>query len=433
MVAAIMAASSSLIYYSQEARAYTLLVLLVTISAGSLLFYAQRVRDPAARPTRYLVLFVGCATLTLYTHFVGWFWALPAFVVLRLCVGRGGTEAQIRTVLVAIALFTALAIPEAVRVLAYAMSPADGFHWLRQASPLGFLATVGKVLLPLQPISPRLNESVCAALTGIVLTGVGCAAYRARVASPRLRDMAAPTMVIAVLLLQPLAVWLFGFVVRPIFLDRTMLTAVPGFALLLALTFRSRPTMAGAVISLYALAVLIGGSYHLKEDWTGVVAAVRSTASDRKHPIIVCAHWYVPAFREAAENRGFEGATLLAPVGRTMVRMSADLGADKDWPSSYATQVIARTVPAYRENHHRNFPPGEQVMVDGASLISANCSAGKRADIMRWLGPGQLTQVWHSAPRDDSQLLSVEQFTSTFPGLRQTAALSGLGGQPHSR
>ena len=124
--AALVALSFPLIDYSQEARAYSLLVLLVALSAT--FSCAGRGRQPGA-------LFGTLATclLAFYTHFGSVFWIGPAVMGL-LWLGR-------RQMVGPLALTAILAVPELLRISRY---PSEGFVWLAQATPLQAADTLSK-------------------------------------------------------------------------------------------------------------------------------------------------------------------------------------------------------------------------------------------------------------------------------------------------
>jgi hypothetical protein len=97
ITAVLAAVSPALIWYSQEARAYELLIL---TSAGALLFFAralQRLRAGAARPVD-LGLWALLASLSVTTHYFATFLVAPQALWLLLAAGRAYRGAAVRAV-----------------------------------------------------------------------------------------------------------------------------------------------------------------------------------------------------------------------------------------------------------------------------------------------------------------------------------------------
>ncbi|MFL6723536.1 MAG: hypothetical protein ACJ8E7_05285, partial [Sphingomicrobium sp.] len=129
--AALVALSFPLIDYSQEARAYALLVLLVTLSAG---FF---IRWTASRSLPHLLLALLFAILSFYTHLVSVFWIGPMFLAI-LCLGK-------RQAVQPLLLFVLLAVPEIHRLIVYNHVI---FSWLAEASPAEAGNTLARATLP---------------------------------------------------------------------------------------------------------------------------------------------------------------------------------------------------------------------------------------------------------------------------------------------
>jgi uncharacterized membrane protein len=267
--AALTALAFPLIDYSQEARAYSLLVLLVIASAGSFVWWGRTGRMPA------LVGALAFGLLAFYTHFAALFWVAP-LVLAALWTGKRRAVAPLLGMAI-------LAVPEAARLARY---PQSGFSWLLQAD-LGQAAdTLSRALLPFRP--PALAALVVAAVL----------AWRAWVHRAALRNWASANRpaaaVLLILLAVPLEVWLFGFVVKPIFMTRTILIAVPGFVLALALllSFEQR-FVRFAVVGLYAAGLIATGTMRPREDWRGIARRVGSDS------VLVCQVWQAPAMEHA--------------------------------------------------------------------------------------------------------------------------------------
>jgi mannosyltransferase len=271
--AALVALSFPLIDYSQEARAYSLLVLLVTISAAFFVRWSKT-RGPAA----LFGTLITCL-LAFYTHFASVFWIGPAVLAL-LWLGR-------RRLVAPLLLTAILAVPELLRIFRY---PSEGFIWLAQATPIQAADTLAKALLPFRPAAAWL-------LVAIPVVGWRGWIHRSRIdAWARANPGAA--VAIAILAAVPLLAWLFGLVARPIFMTRTILIGVPGIILAIALLLKFEQRIARFfVVALYALSLLVTGTTRPKEDWRRVAEQVGNDA------VLVCEPWQVTAVRHAAGDR----------------------------------------------------------------------------------------------------------------------------------
>lgn len=269
LTAALVALSFPLIDYSQEARAYSLLVLLVTLSAGSFLWWARTER------LGLLVASLGFALAAFYTHFSAIFWVGPLTLA---AIWTGKRRAV--SPLLAMAI---LAVPELSRLAQYHQ---PGFSWLLQASPTRAANTFARAVLPF-----RLSGGL--ALAVALLLGWRMWVHRDALARWVKANRSA-AIVLMIFLTVPLAAWLFGFALKPIFMPRTILLALPGILLAMALLlhFEHRLVRAG-VIALYAMSLLVTGTMRPREDWRGVARRVGSDA------VLMCQSWQAAAMKHA--------------------------------------------------------------------------------------------------------------------------------------
>lgn len=271
--AALVALSFPLIDYSQEARAYSLLVLLVTLSAA---FFVRWSRTRRPRPLHMSLL---ACLLAFYTHFASVFWIGPA-VAAMLWLGR-------RQVMAPLLLTAILAVPEIFRVARF---PSEGFIWLAQATPMQAADTLAKALLPFRPAAGWL-------LLAALLIG-----WRARIHRPKLvawaRANPGAAIAIGILAAAPMLVWLFGLATRPVFMTRTILIGVPGAILGAALLLKFEQRFARlVVVGLYGVSLLVTGPTRQKEDWRRVAEQVGTDA------ILLCEPWQVAAMRHVTTGK----------------------------------------------------------------------------------------------------------------------------------
>jgi 4-amino-4-deoxy-L-arabinose transferase-like glycosyltransferase len=197
------AVAGPLVDYSQEDRAYSVLALLTLLSALAL---QRAIQVTGTRRRWALAGFITATLLALYTHFIAFFWAAPACLVLRIDADRSKDPTRVRA-----AWMTALALaigaaPEVLRTFRYA-TEATGFHWLRQPGALDFGRLVLSQWLPV----------------GGTILGLGVAAALLLLAARRRASIAdwarrrpSSALILGALLLQPLALWGFGFFAQPV-------------------------------------------------------------------------------------------------------------------------------------------------------------------------------------------------------------------------
>lgn len=266
----LVALSFSLIDYSQEARAYSLLILLVVLAAA---FFIRWVREGKQGDL------LACTLLNLlsfYTHPVSVFWIGPVSLAM-LVLGRS------RAVL-PLALTAILAMPEIWRVTHY---PSEDFYWLLQASPGQALNTITRAALPF-----RLGGPV-AALTAVLLGWRVCV-HRAGL-SGWAKSNPGAAIALLILLGAPLLIWLSGFIAKPIFMTRTILIAVPALLMALALLLRFEHRLARfVVVALFGCGLLATGTVRPKEDWRAIADRVGDEA------ILMCQARQAAAMRHAS-------------------------------------------------------------------------------------------------------------------------------------
>lgn len=140
--------SAPLIDYSQEARAYALLVLLIMASAVGLLLMLRAIATGDKPPVRQAFVFATCALLAFYTHFIALFWIGPAVFLVALTAARTPDASVQRTVRLTILAMILFVIPGAARLFA-SVTTNIGFNWLPQARTDQFFATLAEQILPL--------------------------------------------------------------------------------------------------------------------------------------------------------------------------------------------------------------------------------------------------------------------------------------------
>ena len=328
--ATLTALSFSLIDYSVEARAYSLLVLLVVLSAWAFVCWTR------GRSRLALLCFVAFLTLSLYTHFVSVFWIAPMIIAAFHSAWRDPAAKQ--QLEWALCLAVVMAIPEGSRLAHY---PPQAFSWLGQPTPVDALNVTGYVLLPFGFLENDRWYLGRVLTAGAVLTAYALLAWRAFANRIELanwaRDNVGGATTIFVFLSLPATIWLFGFVVKPIFLPRTILFSAPGFFMALCCVLRHdhRHTL-WVVVGVYAFNLILTGTTRPKENWQ-VVARHLEANIGRGDVVILCPSWKVMAFRHAM-RKGVDAPLLIVRENGTML-IEQKLGSNRRWARAYSESL----------------------------------------------------------------------------------------------
>ena len=318
--ASLAALSFPLIDYSQEARAYALLILLTTLSAWAFIRWEQSKCNAA------LAVFVGFNILALYTHPIALFWVVPASATILLTAGN----ATLKNVVIALCLQTILFAPELGRLRGY---PSEGFVWLKHASAGEMLGTLGYAFLPLG-ISEATATTGAAIIATVLLFAV--LLWRAWIHRNELiswqSENRGASYALLILISSPLMIWAAGFA-KPIFMPRTILIGVPAFlvALSVLMSFERHSALL-VVLALYAIALTATGTVRDKYGWRRVAASLEENVQPGD-VILVCPAWEAPALRAALTK------PLPAPMfGRShekLILIEPKVGSDPMWANTY--------------------------------------------------------------------------------------------------
>jgi hypothetical protein len=389
LAAALLAVWAPHVDYSQEARAYSLLFLLTLLASFGLLCYARLLRqeDGAGRRRLALALFCAGSLLSFYTHVIAAFWIALTSLLLLAIVRR---ERRIHWPEL-LASFASMAIGAAPGLLRLTRQVAvgDQFHWLPQASLLEFADTDASVFLPVglwhNPLIHRLAAGgmieVAVAAASLALLGAGCWIGRRRLQG-LFRAQPVVLWIVLAYLAVPVLVWLTGFVARPLFMERTILLAVPGMILLIAAICRAQePRLAAraaiAVVVLYGSSTLAFGIVREKEDWRGAYDYLAAVA-EPGDVIAVCPLYNYPALRYHASFPAGSAVIGVAEDGR-LLEIERGLGSDPAWDKTYFRYLVAADrarARAGRPMVFLNLRPGQSIWrVDG------HCNSGFSSDM----------------------------------------------------
>lgn len=392
LTAGFVALSAPLIDYSQEARAYALLTLLVIGSAiGLLLTLRAMIRDNIFH-VRPAVIFAISALLAFYTHFVALFWIGPAVVLLALTAARSGDASVQRATRLTILAMIFFALPGAARLFA-SMTNDIGFDWLPQASLGQFFATLAEQILPLgmwspKPSDPGRASSFVALVLTVFLAGV--AYWRAGVRMRQLpADFPASAQVLAIFLLLPFVLWAFGALSKPIFMPRTMLWSVPGILTVIALLLDRLDRRWLMAMTGLAYAASLAASGTMRIDRQDTRPFQNEIARDQQpgDVLMVCRTWRAPELRHAAI--ALLPLPLLVPLGEDMAMVERSFGSDPRWQDHFGW-LVTRPAPK---------PIPRSILTSGRTwLLASKCNERDRRRINRWLGPGRWIRVRDDPP-----------------------------------
>lgn len=255
IAAALVAVAWAPVYFSQEARAYALLLLAVVGAALCLLEVVRALRAGRRPRLAAAIGYVGCAAAAMYLHYFGLlFVALQAVGGALAVPWRGRALAWLALLYAGVLLVYLPWLPRAAVVV------GGGPNWIEPPA-LGALWRFVRFLF---------NRSDALAALAVALW--------VALATPALRrwrrgDIAAGDRVtwalFAWLLLPPAIAWVRSHVATPVFLDRTLLIVAPAAYLLVAraLTQLASPRavapLAAALASVLLFDLLVGKRYYV--------------------------------------------------------------------------------------------------------------------------------------------------------------------------
>lgn len=393
IVAGWVAVSAPLVDYSQEARAYALLMLLITLSALAL----HRALKGAGRGA--LAGFVVTAILAQYTHFVAFFWIAPAMAILVVARHREGKPPGQRNASLACAAIVVAVIPETLRVWRYA-TQNNAFHWLDQLGLRGFVDLLGA-------------QWLAGATVGLMMIAV---AARWRALATWSRQDKVGAAIVAVLVAQPLALWWFGYALLPVLMPRTMLPSLVGVGLLIALIVMSLPVrarMAVGVIVVGAMlaATVAGGLVRPKEEWRRA-RGVLATADRGRDLVIACPFWKVPSLM--AVTRRIDGAPMATPNMGRLQLIERHIGAEPRWEKLFYQRAYAGILaPALKLERPREgmiAVPARAVYV-----VTSECGPEESKAIRDWAGTYRVERRWTSPAAADHAAIMIERWVLARP------------------
>jgi hypothetical protein len=261
--AALATVNPAMYYYSQEARAYGLLVL---FSAVALMFWLQAMREPT---TRSLWSWAAFSALALLTHYFAVFMFLPELLLLWRRLGTRRLLGPVGLVVVVGAALLPLALDQ---------QSSGKASWIEESSlPSRVAEAVKQFLIGLGAPLTVVAAVVCGLLSLAAILRL------ARHADQRERSAGVDVLIVAVAAVGLPAVISLSKVVD-VFDGRNVIAAWTAFALLIALGLgtaarsRGANVLGAAICALFAalvVAVNVIPAYQ-RDDWRGVAGVVRS-------------------------------------------------------------------------------------------------------------------------------------------------------------
>lgn len=326
----LLAVNAFFIQYAQEARSYSLLLLLTT--ASSLLFISA-LEEPC--PKKW-ASYVAVTALATYAQFFA-FWVVAAqFVAAMVIRGRPVPKRAVLVSQMAVAL---LAIP----LIAWTLTAGHRLSWLKRPTGrtvLDFLQTITGYGGPVHVV---------------LYLGLCCLSLLAAWASRRQRDDGERTwnraFLLTWLLLPVLGTLTFSLLVTPMFHPRFLILCLPPLVLLVAdgaLSLRPGFLRAGALLLVFALSVRGLSKWYTgfpKHDWRAATEYVLMEA-EPADGIVFRPPWLRVPF-EYYLREHTNGATRLQPVFP-----SASWGA-YDFLSPEIHQTFSGWLARHPEHHKR--------------------------------------------------------------------------------
>jgi 4-amino-4-deoxy-L-arabinose transferase-like glycosyltransferase len=424
--AALLAVWPQHIDYSQEARAYSLLFLLTLASATSLLWWLREVEKDeqvACKPCRIsaLLAFAVSTAFSFHTHLVAVPWIVVALCILLTSKATTGPRYRGETI-AALGLMGLLAVPGLVRFARQLATPNPGFNWLEQASPANFLSTTLELLLPLRfkAGGDTISSGVSTYQIGFLILALLLVRF-AR--SGEAQDLPKPDRstrrVMLAFLSLPLLIWLLGFVVSPIFMERTILFAIPGAVLaLIAIASllpdrRVQTGFAALTLAAFTGSAFAGGLMRPKEDWRGAYRALAGQVA--AGDLILFCSWKYPAMRHAVS------APVPAPVlmfhlpGEVAIAPEAKLGSRPDWDRLYFRYVVEPDMPG---KPAASLEAIQMVAQAGRAiwLVDSWCPERSRSEMLSKL-PNNLRwrRAWDSPPNFARPVIAIDRAVTVIP------------------
>lgn len=338
--AVMLAVSNIAIYYSDEARAYSLTLLLTL-----LMTLAVVAHDKAAnRLQRFASLALyGCsAVAAFYTHLTAGYWILATAPMFLLPLLRK-PETRLSICLM-FGLMLVCALPGLAR-LHQQTQVGFTFNWLVQATPVRFVSNLADLLLPSgfadAPILQRhgLSNAVKIVLLGAAgfsaLFGWRVIRQRTSTRSWAIREDDSPYVyaIIVASLGLTVGIWLQGYVAKPIFMPRTVLFCLPGFIFLFTVVLRGlEAKTADRFLAVWAgincLAIAAAGFALPTSDWRGL--SVYLAQNVRAGDAVLVEPGYEYGTMRYAVQQSMPGVAGLM-LNKVPVVAEACVGCDPDW------------------------------------------------------------------------------------------------------
>jgi len=398
--AGLVAASATLVDYSQEARAYALAVAMIAGSAAALAaLTGGRLAGEGQRAARWrmLAIFAIFTILAAFSHFIAIFWVFPSLILLRFAADGQRRLVEPREILATILAVLPFIAIELRRQFVF-RSEQDSFAWLTQMSPAQILRVLGEQWLPF------------AKTGGLSALLIGTAALLALLWAARrplahwVRSSPLQALIIAALLLEPLGLWLLGVLAAPVAMPRTFLPASIGFAAFAGVAMASlkRPAnvLAGiAMIGLSLASTLVTGTARHKEQWAGAAAATRDAPL-----VITCPNWKTPSFLAQAKGVGW----VITSYGShaLVVRQPGDTAS---WDELYFERI--QRFGHYPLRRDRSLKLERRpIVASHLVFVASDCSKIERDSFATWAGLTQSKILWSSPRTDDAADIRVEQW-----------------------
>ena len=262
-IAALIAATNAcLVQFSQEARSYAMLMMLVVLSYY---FFIQLIEEKDLRPA---VMYVAATAAALYTHF---FAALIVCAQIASLLWLPPQRVPWRKVLLCYVAFAAAVLPIAIYIV---RNDVGQLYWVQP--------TTFSEIYKLFVFFAGGSKAVAAVLSVFSLLACGFAiGHHSDVLRRRSAESWKIGLVLAWLIV-PVAIAVLVSLHKPVFVHRYLLISLPGYLLLMALgieRLRKRALVAAlAIVIAFSGVSIVQGYFRPIEDWRGAVQYVLRNA-----------------------------------------------------------------------------------------------------------------------------------------------------------
>lgn len=400
LAAALASVNAVLVDYSQEARSYMLLLLLLAVAARALIGWEAATSDRAAR--RWALAYAVASTSAAYTQLVGTLFLLGMTGLALLFAWRRGHRDRMGLAILFVPLL--LVLPEMLRLLAYARQNPS-IHWLQAAGVGETLFDQAVLLAPAGALGadglPEPRWPGAFLFGALLLTCWLVATLWSQRAAlvDRWRSAPMAAALVAAFVTLPWFLYFAGAAGQPLLTIRAALPFLLGALPLIALaaSLDPKPMRSAAVVILLlllpsAVGLAKGLGRHEREDWRAAAGALRREAR-AGDVVVACSPAAYPALAAAMEPGGALPVPILLSYGGALVTAAPSIGAP-GWAAAIR-EPLWSSYDAGQEKSVLARASWRKVVARRVWLVESACF-GESGEQVRSLAPAPARTVWQS-------------------------------------